>query len=98
MTAARRWIAHLSYLTLAAIFLIASHVTSTTRAEQSDRSLSGGELAQLVAPIALYPDTLLSQVLMASTYPLEVVAAARWVQANPKVTGDAAVKAVEKQS
>jgi hypothetical protein len=40
----------------------------------------------------------LSQVLMASTYPLEIVQAARWVQANPKVTGDAAVKAVEKEA
>jgi hypothetical protein len=56
------------------------------------------EIEALVAPIALYPDDLLSQVLMASTYPLEVVQAARWVKANPKVTGEAAVKAVEGQS
>ena len=50
---------------------------------------SAAQLEQLVAPIALYPDSLLSQILMASTYPLEVVAAARWSQANPAVTGDA---------
>ena len=56
------------------------------------------QLAQLVAPIALYPDALLSQVLMASTYPLEVVAAARWVQANPGVTGKALEDAMQKQS
>jgi Protein of unknown function (DUF3300) len=43
------------------------------------------ELDQLVAPIALYPDSLLAQVLMASTYPLEIVSAARWVKANPKL-------------
>src|SRR5262245_39861792 len=43
------------------------------------------ELEQLVAPIALYPDSLLSQVLMASTYPIEIVAADRWVKANPKL-------------
>jgi hypothetical protein len=55
------------------------------------------EIEALVAPIALYPDALLSQVLMASTYPLEVVQAARWVKANPNVKGDAAVKAVEDQ-
>ena len=55
------------------------------------------EIEALVAPIALYPDPLLSQVLMASTYPLEVVQAARWVKANPKVQGDAALKAVEGQ-
>ncbi len=55
------------------------------------------ELEALVAPIALYPDSVLSQVLMASTYPLEIVHAARWVKANPKVKGDAAVKAVADQ-
>ena len=56
------------------------------------------EIEALVAPIALYPDSLLSQVLMASTYPLEIVQAARWVKANPNVKGDAAVKAVENQT
>ncbi|MBN3758838.1 DUF3300 domain-containing protein, partial [Paraburkholderia sp. Tr-20389] len=55
------------------------------------------EIEALVAPIALYPDSVLSQVLMASTYPLEIVHAARWVKANPNVKGDAAVKAVEKE-
>jgi hypothetical protein len=47
------------------------------------------ELEQFVAPIALYPDSLLAQVLMASTYPLEVVEAARWAKDNPSVTGEA---------
>jgi hypothetical protein len=56
------------------------------------------ELEALVAPIALYPDSLLSQVLMASTYPLEIVKAARWVKANPNVKGDAAVKAVANET
>jgi hypothetical protein len=55
------------------------------------------EIEALVAPIALYPDSVLSQVLMASTYPLEIVHAARWVKANPNTKGDAAVKAVENQ-
>ncbi|MEM5458884.1 DUF3300 domain-containing protein [Paraburkholderia phytofirmans] len=55
------------------------------------------EIEALVAPIALYPDSLLSQVLMASTYPLEIVHAARWVKSNPNIKGDAAVKAVEGQ-
>ena len=44
--------------------------------------LTQAQLAQLVAPIALYPDPLLAQILMASTYPLEVVEAARWVNVN----------------
>ena len=47
------------------------------------------QLDALLAPIALYPDELLTQVLMASTYPLEVVEAARFVKANPVLTGQA---------
>ena len=43
----------------------------------------------MLAPIALYPDELLAQVLMASTYPLEIVMATRFVQENPSLTGDA---------
>lgn len=56
------------------------------------------ELDQMLAPIALYPDALLSQVLMASTYPLEVVQAARWSRANPGLKGDQAVKAAERNN
>lgn len=52
------------------------------------------ELDQMLAPIALYPDVLLSQVLMAATYPLEVVEASRWTRANPSLEGDEAVQAV----
>ena len=44
--------------------------------------LTAGQLDALVAPIALYPDALLSEILMAATYPLEVVAADRWVNAD----------------
>jgi hypothetical protein len=55
------------------------------------------QIEQLVAPIALYPDDLVSQVLMASTYPLDVVQAGRWVKANPSLKGDAAAKAIEKK-
>ena len=47
--------------------------------------MSPDQLDQLVAPIALFPDSLLSQVLMASSYPLEIVEADRWVQANPNL-------------
>jgi Protein of unknown function (DUF3300) len=56
------------------------------------------ELDQIVAPIALYPDDLLAQVLMASTYPLDVVQAARWVKANPNVKGDQLEAAMQQQS
>jgi hypothetical protein len=50
--------------------------------------LSPEQLEQLVAPIALYPDSLLSQVLMASTYPLEVVEAQRWRSTQPRQMSD----------
>ncbi len=62
-----------------------------------DDKLKKEELAQLLAPIALYPDDLLTNVLVASTYPLDVVEAARWRKepANAKLKGDALAKALE---
>ena len=59
------------------------------------RAYSQAELDQMLAPIALYPDALLTQILMASTYPLEVVKAARWSDVHPGLQGDEAVRAVE---
>jgi len=54
-------------------------------------------LDQLVAPIALHPDSVISQILMASTYPLEVVLAARWAKQNEKLKGNALAAALEKE-
>ena len=56
------------------------------------------ELDQLLAPIALYPDSLVAQILMASTYPLEVVQADRFAKQNKNLKGDALTKALEAQS
>ena len=55
------------------------------------------QLQRLVAPIALYPDSLVAQVLAASTFPDEIVEADRWVQANPDLKGDALGQAVDPQ-
>src|SRR6185312_15917183 len=55
------------------------------------------QLDALLAPIALYPDQLLAQVLMAATYPLEVVQAARWIQQNPSVQGEALDQALREK-
>ena len=52
------------------------------------KTFSSAQLQQLVAPIALYPDSLLAQVLAASTYPVDIVEAARWVKHNPDLTQD----------
>ena len=57
--------------------------------------LEQGELEQLLAPIALYPDTILSHVLVAATYPLEVVQAERWVLQRPELQGQEAVEAAQ---
>lgn len=56
------------------------------------------EITQMVAPIALYPDSLVAQILMASTYPLDIVEADRWVKQNPNLKGDALDAAVKDKS
>ena len=63
----------------------------------SDQPLKAEELDALVAPVALYPDTLLSLVLMASTYPLEIVQADRWAKENKSLKGDQLKAAADKQ-
>jgi Protein of unknown function (DUF3300) len=66
-------------------------------AESAQQTIKPEEIEQLVAPIALYPDSLLSQIFMASTYPLEVVEASRWTKQNQNLKGDALAQALEKQ-
>ena len=63
-----------------------------------DKSFKQEELDQLLAPIALYPDSLLAQIFMASTYPLEVVEAERWAKKNQGLKGDALASALEKEN
>jgi hypothetical protein len=64
----------------------------------SQQLLTDQQLDALVAPIALYPDALLSEILMASTYPLEVIEADRWSKENKNLKGDALKTAVDQQS
>ncbi len=90
--------AHLLRWAFAVLLACATVLGSAARAQQDASPLKPEEIEALVAPIALYPDDLLSQVLMASTYPLEVVQAARWVKANPNIKGEDAVKAVENEN
>src|SRR5215212_608411 len=59
--------------------------------------LSQAQIEQLVAPVALYPDNLLGQILAASTYPLEGVKADRWTKDNPNVTGKDLEAAMQRQ-
>lgn len=78
---------------LIALLQISALSAQSTQYEEADPLLSPAELDQMLAPIALYPDVLLSQVLMASTYPIEVVEAARWTRANSDLDGDSAIQA-----
>ncbi len=82
----------------ASLLLVSAAHAQGTASSTSPPPFKAEELDALLAPIALYPDSLLAQILMASTYPLEVVQAARWSKANPKLDGDAAVKKVEGES
>lgn len=61
------------------------------------KAFSQEQLDQLLAPVALYPDSLLTQVLMASTYPLEVVKVMNWMKKNKDLKGDALAAQLEKQ-
>jgi hypothetical protein len=66
-------------------------------ADATQKALTSGQLDSLVAPIALYPDPILSQVLVASTYPIEIVEAGRWLEQNSSLKGKALTDAVAKQ-
>src|SRR5688500_19569944 len=85
LTAMRLFLAVLAAL-LAAVLLI-----NTAHAQ---RVYHQGELDAMLAPIALQPDGVVSQVLIASTYPDQVAAAARWARANAHLRGDDAVRAM----
>src|SRR5438876_8905981 len=66
--------------------------------QSGDTLLKPEQLEALVAPIALYPDALLANMLAAATYPLEVVEADRWIKANKNLKGDALKTEIDKKS
>jgi hypothetical protein len=77
------------------VALMAWFLLGTVHAQQPHpRIYQQAELDALLAPIALHPDGLVSQILIAATYPEEVAAAARWSRANAYLRGDDAVRAV----
>ena len=86
------------------VFLLFTPVAAWAQSQSAPPAASGEqllkpeELEALVAPIALYPDTLLAQILMASTYPLEVVQAERWANENKNLKDDQLKAAVDKQA
>jgi hypothetical protein len=84
------------------LFIVLPHAAfaqtpAATQPGGGSQLLSAGELEALVSPIALYPDPLLSEIFMASTYPLEVIEAERWINNNKSLKGDQLKAAVDKQ-
>jgi hypothetical protein len=70
------------------VLLVVTPTLLFAQDQPTERRFGQEELDQMLAPIALYPDSLLAQILMAATYPLEVVQAERWVKANRNLRGD----------
>jgi hypothetical protein len=97
-SAARRLLAAIVAV-LAACMVCAVALGQGVASEPADAGhvYSQEELDRLLAPIALYPDDLLAQILMAATYPLEVVEADRWARANPGLSGDRLDEALQEQ-
>jgi hypothetical protein len=91
----RRWVIQCLAAFLA--FLLAVPQMVMAQDDAANKTFKQEELDQLLAPVALYPDSLVAQILMASTYPLEVVEAERWVKANQGLKGDALATALEKE-
>jgi Protein of unknown function (DUF3300) len=84
-------------LAIALIMLMAMPPGSFSQEAGEKTIFKQEELEQILAPIALYSDSLLSQILIASTYPLDVVQADRWAKKNKDIKGDALTNALEKE-
>jgi hypothetical protein len=80
---------------LIGFMLLAALAVLQASAQAQPRHFSQAELDALLAPVALYPDSLLSHVLVAATYPEDLREAAAWSRANPHLKGDDAVRAAE---
>ncbi|GAB3034957.1 DUF3300 domain-containing protein [Bowmanella dokdonensis] len=87
----------LALLMLAALLLVPATRAEQTQTQETAASLDMAELDSLLAPIALYPDTLLSHVLIAASYPLEVIQAARWREKHPDLDAAEILESVEDQ-
>ena len=77
---------------------VGSEAPASTNEEAPDTKLSNDQLDSLVAPIALYPDPVLAQVLAASTYPLELIQLQQWLTTHKDLKDEALVEAVQKEN
>ena len=86
-----RWITAMERSRLLAwllVLMLGAPLRATAQPAGTTTAFTAEQLEQVAAPIALYPDPLVAQVMMASTYPLEVVQAARFVKDNPNLKSD----------
>jgi Protein of unknown function (DUF3300) len=92
----KRWLAWM----IIALFVFPAGIPAQDSGEPEDQpdTFKKEELVQMLAPIALYPDSLIAQILMASTYPLEIVEAERWMRQNKNLTGDALDAALQQKN
>lgn len=84
----------IQYFVLFMLFSMTAMATAEEKVTDVE-PFTQAELEQILAPIALYPDTVLSHILVAATYPLEVIQAERWTQKNEHLQGSDAVEAVD---
>jgi len=96
--AARHWIVLLCVVITLPISLGNAQETQQAAAAGDSQTIPADQLDSLVAPIALYPDPLLAQVLAASTYPLELVQLQQWLEKNPDLKDQVLEDAVMKES
>lgn len=94
-TTVRTFLTRLATLLIASWFAVTTAGCTTAYSQEQAQPWSRAELEQLVAPVALYPDALLAQLLIAATYPDEVVEAARWSQMHPELAGEDAMRAAD---
>ena len=97
MTKTRVLIALCAVLFIAPLSYSFAQQTQPTISNSPASVLSPNQLDSLVAPLALYPDPILSQVLVASTYPLQIVEAERWLEQHSSLTGKALADAAAKR-
>ena len=82
---------------LARAYAAQAQPAATAKAEPAAAKIPNDQLDSLVAPIALYPDPLLSQTLVASTYPLEIIQLQQWLEKNKNLKDKALTDAASKQ-
>jgi hypothetical protein len=98
MKSSRSFLLSLTWIIITVLFQPGGIQAQNNNAPDEYADFSKEELTQMLAPIALYPDSLVAQILMASTYPLELVEADRWIKQNKGLKGDSLDKALLEKS